>query len=91
MEREYDVSKDNLSIEELLARPRLPRSPYERYKSTRAAVTATDKHVQVAANAPVVAADQAKKRAEEFEREKEDLRSFVMNRRFKDGLIPDSK
>jgi hypothetical protein len=31
LERDYDPSADNLSIEELLARPRLPRSPYESF------------------------------------------------------------
>jgi len=31
LERDYDPSADNLPIEELLARPRLPRSPYESF------------------------------------------------------------
>jgi hypothetical protein len=66
LDRTYDPLKDDKPIEELLARPRLPRSPYERFKGE----VERERAERAAANEEALKA----RRALEFEEEKKALR-----------------
>jgi hypothetical protein len=66
LDRTYDPFKDDKPIEELLARPRLPRSPYERFKGE----VERERAERAAANEEALKA----RRALEFEEEKKALR-----------------
>ena len=72
LEHNYDFTKDDKSIEELLARKRLPRSPYERDMTDGPAAGPS------AFRAVGVEHNDAAKRIEEFERKKAELRGFVL-------------
>jgi hypothetical protein len=67
LQRHYDPSKDNLPIDELLARPRLPRSPFE-HDQNKAFATLT----QIIK--PVVKSEE--ERAADFEQEKAKVRAL---------------
>jgi hypothetical protein len=67
LDKMFDPSKDDKPLEELLARPRLPRSPYERFKDE----VEREKAERAAANGEALLA----KRASEFEEEKKALRA----------------
>lgn len=75
LEREYDPSRDNLPIDELLARPRLPRSPCESYQKS-AMNGRTMKPLGVAVSGESGASGEDARRGEEFEIEKERLRAL---------------
>jgi hypothetical protein len=67
--RTFDPSKDDKPLEELLARPRLPRSPYERFKDE----IEKEQAERAAVNEEALKA----KRASEFEEEKKALRAVM--------------
>jgi hypothetical protein len=75
LEREYDASRDDLPIEELLARPRLLRSPQE---SCRKGATngRTMKPLRAAVAGLSGASGEGGRRGEGFEMEKERVRAL---------------
>jgi hypothetical protein len=76
MEREYDPSRDDLPLDELLARPRLPRSPYEIYQKRARVNGRTMKPLKAAvAGASRVGGEHARP-GEDFEKEKERVRAL---------------
>ncbi len=70
LERDYDPGPDDLPIEELLARPRLPRSPYESLRQ-HAVNGRTLEPLEGAA----AGAEAARRRAEDLEQAKARLRA----------------
>jgi hypothetical protein len=75
LERGYDPSRDDLPIDELLARPRLPRSPYESYQ--KGAVNGrTMKPLKGAFAGASGASGEGGRRGEDFEIAKERLRAL---------------
>lgn len=76
LEREYDPSRDDLPLDELLARPRLPRSPYEIYQMRARVNGRTMKPLKATvAGASRISGEHAR-RGEEFEKEKERVRAL---------------
>jgi len=75
LEREYDPSRDDLPIDELLARPRLPRSPYESHRK-HVINGRTMKPLKAAATRASRAGGGDARQGREMEKEKEWLRAL---------------
>lgn len=75
LEREYDPSRDDLPIDELLARPRLPRSPYEGYRKS-AVNGRTMKPLNASVTATSGISGEDARRGEELESEKARVRAL---------------
>jgi hypothetical protein len=82
LSRTYDPSKDNLPIEELLARPRFPRSPFEHDQARKRAFAVTTTTTTVPdpisiGILPKPTVPSNGERAADFEREKARVKAMV--------------
>lgn len=75
LKRDYDPTRDDLTIDELLARPRLPPSPYESHQKG-AKNGRTMKPLKAFVAGACGASGENSRRAEEFEMEKQRLHAL---------------